>query len=123
VPFIDVTISALGGHVRPKGQRKYEDRYFVVSLAGPAARVRFDPDSAWADERPEGDIPTVRAAIATAQQLYGSWSDFDDVNAKAQQLIEAHWPEVERVVQALLKDKKLSADAVRAVMIGSPQAV
>jgi hypothetical protein len=112
VPFVDVMISPLRGEVRSKGDRPFEEKYFIVSVAGPVARLRFDPGSAWADLRPGSDIPTVRAAIEIWQREYGSWNDFDDVKAKAEQLIEAHWQEVECVVQALLKSRWLSAEEV-----------
>lgn len=108
VPFIDVTISALGGRVRPKGERKFEERYFLVSLAGPVARLRFDPSTTWCKD----DTELVKSMFARAQLE----AQYAVLYAEAERLIDAHWPEVERVVQALLKDKTLSADAVRAVI-------
>ncbi len=130
VPFIDVMISALRGTVRRDGERKFEDRYFIVSLAGPAARRRFDPESAWMDQKPGCDIDQVRAAIPTLQEVYGSWSTFESLNAEAEQLTDVHWLKIKRVAQALLAQlwrenlegiqvKTLSADAVRAVLTNS----
>lgn len=113
VPFIDVTISALGGRVRPKGERKFEEEYFMVSLAGPIARLRFDPNSAWAAAL--DDTALVKSMFVNA----GCEAEYDDLYARTEQLIDAHWQEVERVAQALLTNKMLSPDAVSAAMAGA----
>lgn len=110
VPFIDVTISALGGRVRPKGERKFEDRYFLVSLAGPVARLRFDASTAWAAVL--DDTAQVKPMFVKA----GCEAEYDDLYARTEQFIDAHWPEVERVAQALLTNNMLSPEAVRAAM-------
>jgi hypothetical protein len=46
-------------------------------------------------------------------------AEYDALYTKSEQLIDAHWHEVERVAQALLTSKMLSPDAVSAAMTGA----
>lgn len=117
VPFIKVTLDRLGGHVHPAGPKKLEERYIVITLAGPVARLRFDPDSAWADKRPNSEIIVMKEVVVPEYQaVTGSWDGFDDMYARTEQLIDSHWREVERVADALLEKRELSPDDVRAAM-------
>ncbi len=84
-----------------------------VKLAGPFARLRFDPNSS-----PDGPDD-----IDEAIQWVPDDAIYELLAAEAERIVDTHWQVIEYVVKTLLKQKRaadggqtLSARAIRAAM-------
>jgi hypothetical protein len=116
VPFIDVTIWDWGGTVRriePPPGSKPDEEFIVIKLAGPLARLRFDPNSS----------PGGPDDIDEAKQWVPDDTTYELLAAEAESIVNTHWQVIEYVVKTLLKQKRaadggqtLSARAIRAAM-------
>jgi len=105
VPFIDVTIWDWGGKVRrvkPPPGSEPDKEFFVVKLAGPFARLRFDPNSS----------PGGPDDIDEAIQWVPDDAIYELLAAEAERIVDTHWQVIEYVVKTLLKQKR-AADADR----------
>jgi hypothetical protein len=104
-PISGLKISAREGHVYPKGPRTFERRDFIIALAGPIARQRFDPESSGID-----DIAQVKGLVTA--------TDYDTLDLQARELVESYWPEIECVAKAALKSEtgRLSEAEILAAM-------
>ncbi len=90
VPYIALVITAFRGRVFKIGKRKWEDRYFMVSLAGPIARVRFDPTTAGHPD----DTAEVKKLLVKEH--------YDRLDAEMKRLVEEKWWGIKRVAEAAL---------------------
>ncbi len=110
IPIVSLEISALRGRVHPKGPRNFERRYFIVSLAGPIARLRFDPESTLENTGAIDDTVEVKGLVTA--------DDYDALNLQAEELVERRWPEIECVAKAALKSEtgRLSEQEIIAAM-------
>ena len=112
IPIVGLEISALRGRVHPKGPRNFERRYFIVSLAGPIARLRFDPESTLDLENTGAIDDTVEVrGLVTAD-------DYNALDLQPEELVERRWPEIECVAKAALKSEtgRLSEQEIIAAM-------
>jgi hypothetical protein len=102
------------------------ERSLIVTLAGAIAQRRFSPRSDWRQGMghaklavPGSDIQTVirriddlghRGKVAATYQAY--------LEARAEALVAAHWPEIQKVAEALLEHKTLDVDEVHEILFG-----
>lgn len=104
-PISGLEISAYKGRVYAKGKKTFERRDFIIALAGPIARLRFDPDSSGID-----DIAQVKGLVTAA--------DYEALDLRAKELVESCWAEIECVAKAALNSEtgRLSEAEILAAM-------
>jgi hypothetical protein len=118
---------------------QWMEHEIIETMAGPIAQHRYAPRSRLNDTIGVVELTTAPAALnpkpnrrlaLPATDLQTIMRHIDDMHgggvvaehyyvyldARTRRLVAAHWQEIERVAQALLKDKTLSADQVRAAM-------
>jgi hypothetical protein len=122
------------------------ERNIIVTFAGGIAQRRYAPDSPW--RRDMGHRYVLTPALYYSDQVIGPkrisrpFADSDlahiddylaymgkhcgvarayraSLRARTEELVEAHWPEIQRVARALLKQKTMGEGEVRRAMFAS----
>lgn len=96
--------------------RSRVERAIIIRLAGPIAQKRYRPTS-W--RRWQGGADYAVAAdlalrVCGSGEIASAFLKWLDLRAKA--LIEQHWPAVERLANALLKQGTMDQDQIAALM-------
>ena len=105
--------------LEPDSPRKWcrNEEVMVIALAGPLAQRRHAPRSDWRQKKhrtsprpdPGTDFDLVNKLLCrqhdgpTVRTAYDKY-----VRARTQELVDANWPAIERVAQALLKQESLT---------------
>jgi hypothetical protein len=98
-----------------RGRCRYIESSLFITLAGPFAQRRFAPRSDWRNAN--HDFAKVKKEVTldygrgTAAQEY-----HDFLEARAEQLVDEWWIEIEDVAAALLKYETMTGREIRAVM-------
>jgi hypothetical protein len=121
------------------------ERNIIVTFAGGIAQRRYAPSSPWrydmGYQRRRKTFPALHYGdhIVPSRVAYLSWPAYESdlahiddylaymekrcdiayqarLRARAEELVEAHWPEIQSVARALLKQKTMSEGEVRRAM-------
>ena len=105
-------------------QPRPDERAILITLAGPYAQRRFAPRSRWRSRNHLGWLP--RAAhsrdfdIVThlIHEMHGTGKVADAywryVEARAEELLQQHWTQIEHVARELLQHGTLTGEAMKA---------
>ena len=105
---------------------QWVERSLIVAFADAIAQRRFSPRSDWRQGMghgqfvvPGSDIQTVIRRIDGLGYRGKDAATYQaDLQARAEALVNEHWPEIQKVAEALLEHETLSVDDVPEILFG-----